>query len=158
MKLKLPALMILMALTAMPLFAQQERGQGRPEGQSRENMQRQDQRQRTPRTEASVKERVAKLAEILECTDEQKKKMTEFEIAQYKKTQKEREKFSGDREAMRSYMQAQRKLSNEKYAEILTPEQMKKYNKLLEKRRPQQPGRSSDQNSSDQRSRGRGGN
>ena len=155
MKLKLSALMILMALTAMQLFAQQGRGQGRPEGQSRENMQKPDQRQRQPMTEASVKERVAKLAKTLECTDDQKKKLTEFEIAQYKKMQKERGKFSGDREAIRTYMQAQSKLSNEKYTEVLTPEQMKKYNKLMEERRQQRPVRSGDQNSGDQRSRGR---
>ena len=160
--LKLASIAILLALSAMPLLAQQGRGTGRGDqqtgGQDRRPGQEQGQGQRQQMTEASVKERTTKLAETLECTDEQTKKLLEYEVAQFKKTKKERENFNGDRDAMRSYMQEQRRLSEKKYAEILTPEQLKKYQKYMEQRRQQRPGDSQQKSTDGQRSRGRGGN
>ncbi|MCF8381739.1 MAG: hypothetical protein K9H49_19355 [Bacteroidales bacterium] len=140
-------IILLLALSAVPLVAQPPSRQG----------QGQEQGQRQPVTEASVKERVIKLSKTLECTDEQQKKLLEYEVAQYKTGQKEREKFAGDREAMQSYMQEQRKLREKKYEEILTPEQLKKYNQMMEERRQQRPEGSQSQGAEGQRSRGRGG-
>lgn len=132
------------AVTSMPLLAQQG-DRDRPAPPQRQAM-----------TEASVKERTIKLSENLGCTDDQQKKLLDFELAQFKANQAQREKFEGDREAMRSYMQEQRKLRDEKYAEILTPDQLKKYNQMMEERRQQRS--SGSQSSEGQRSRGRGGN
>ncbi|MCK4922163.1 MAG: hypothetical protein KAS71_14020 [Bacteroidales bacterium] len=157
--LKLAALTILLALAAMPLSAQRGGGEGRGDRQNQDQMggdrQGQNQGQRQQMTEASVKERVVRLAKALECTEEQKKKLTDYEVAQFKKTQKEREQYIGDRDAMRKYMQGQIKLRDEEYAKILTDDQMKKYNEMMEERRQQRPGGSRDQDSDVKRDRGR---
>ena len=130
---------MLLALTAIPLFAQPGQGQG--PGQGRQM------------TQEDVKERVGRLTESLGCSDVQKKKILDFELQQYNKGQTERQKFAGDREAMREYMQKQRKLRDEKYTEILTEDQMKKYIQIQEERRQQRQGQSPGQDS--QRGRGR---
>jgi len=163
-KFKSAAIILLFALSAMPLLAQppnrqgtgdrQGQGQGQRQGQG----QGQGQGQRQEMTEASSKERAVKLAESLGCTDEQKKKLVDFEVEQFKKFQQDREKMAGDREAMRANFMEQRKIREEKYAEILTPEQLKKYNQMMEERRQQRPEGSQSQGAEGQRSRGRGGN
>lgn len=86
-------------------------------------------------TEDDVKERVKRQSQALEMNAEQEKKITDFEVEQYKKNQVEMQKFQGDREKMREHMQGQRELRDKKYEEVLTPVQFEKYKKQQEERR-----------------------
>lgn len=138
--------MMLLAFAAVPLFAQPGGGQGQAQGQRRQY------------TEEDAKNRVLKLSKSLECTPEQEKKLVDFEITQFRQSQAMREKSTGDRDAMRAYMKTQHELRNKKYAEILTREQLDKYNKIQEERRQQRQGGGQGQSSDGQRDRGRGGN
>ena len=147
--LKIASLMMLLGFFAIPLFAQPGGGQGQGRGQG--GGQGQDQRRQM--TEQDVKDRVARLSESLECSDEQETEILEFDLEQYKTAQVERQKLSGDREAMRAYMMKQRDVRDKKYAEILTKEQLKKYNELMEERRNQRQNQS--ESSEGQRGRGR---
>ena len=158
--LKVASLMILLALFMLPLFAQERPGEGHGQGQGHGQWGGQ-------MSEENVKQRVDNLAETLECTDQQKEKILAYELDWYRKMQTERQKMmdgGGDREAMQAKMQEQRKLKDEKYAEVLTEAQMKKYNQLMEERmqqrqaqrQGQEQGQGDGQNS--QRQRGRGQN
>ena len=151
--MKTSVLMILLALFMMPLLAQppgggQGRGQG--QGQGRGQM-----------TEEDIKQRVDNLAETLECTDQQKEEILDYEIEWNRKMQTERAKMQSggdfDREAFRARMQEQRKLKDEKYKEILTDVQMVKYNQLMEERMQQRQSQREGQGDgqSSQRQRGR---
>ena len=157
--LKITSFMILLAFFMLPLLAQerqgqgQDRGQGHGQGQGRGQM-----------SEENIIQRVDNLAETLECTNQQKEKILEYELDWYRKMQTERAKFSGgpgdfDREAMRAKMQVQRKLKDEKYKEILTDAQMVKYNQLMEERMQQRQAQGEGQGQGDsqssQRQRGR---
>ena len=124
-RLKIKLLGILLAFSALPLFAQPGQGQGRGQGPG-PGMQ---------MTEENVKARIERLSETLELSPEQEKKILKFELDQFNKGQAERQKFAGDREAIREYMQEQRKIRDDKYAEVLTGEQLSKYNQMLEERR-----------------------
>ncbi len=88
-------------------------------------------------TEDDVRVRVERLSDSLQMTPDQKKQIMDFELASYKKMQAERENAAGDREAMRSFMMEQRQKRDARYAEVLTPDQMKKYNEMMERRRQQ---------------------
>jgi hypothetical protein len=116
-------------------------------------------------TEEDIKNRVENLAGTLECTDQQKEQITEYEIEWYRKMQTERAKWQSggdfDREAFRASMQKQRELRDAKYKEILTESQMVKYNQLMEERRQARQQRweeSQDGNQEGRRQRGRGRN
>ena len=156
--LRTTSLMMLMVLCAIPLFAQpgqgQRQGQGAGPGQGMgPGMGRGMFGQQS---EESVKERVENMAQTFEFTAEQKNKLMEFEMDLYKKNAIERQKLTGDREAMVSYMQEQRELRDKTYAEIMTKEQLAKYNELQESRRQtpqgQRPGQGEEVQ---QRGRGR---
>ncbi len=160
--LKIALLMIMLALFMLPLVAQERPDQGQGQGQGRGQYGGQ-------MTEENVKERVNNLAETLECTDQQKEKLLDIELEWYRKMQTERAKFRAgngnfDREAMRTKMQEQRKLKDEKYKEVLTDAQMKKYNQLMEERmqarQQQRQGQGQERGApqDSQRQRGRGGN
>ena len=147
--IKSTSLMILLAFFMFPLLAQGGQGQGHGQGQGRGQM-----------SEKNIKLRVDNLAETLECTDQQKEKILEYELEFYRKMQTERQKMSdggADREAMRAQMQEQRKLKDAKYKEILTDAQMIKYNQLreerMQQRQTQREGQGDGQSS--QRQRGR---
>jgi hypothetical protein len=107
-------------------------------------------------SEEAVKERVENLSQTLEFTAEQKNKLMEFEMGLYKKNAIERQKLTGDREAMMTYMQEQRELRDKTYAEIMTEEQMAKFQELQQNRRQQRPGQDQGQGEEvQQRGRGR---
>ncbi len=131
-----------LALFSIPLFAQPGQGQGRGRQMTEEN----------------VIERVQRTADSLNLTDAQEKKVQEFEMEFFRKNQKMRENFdfeTGDREAMRAYMMKQREERDEKYAKVLTEEQMEKYIQMQE-RRQQQMRQRREEESEGQRGRGRG--
>ena len=107
--LRTTSLMMLMVLCAIPLFAQPGQGerqgagtgpgQGMGPGMGRGMMGQQ--------SEESVKARVDNIAESFELSTEQKTKLMDFEMDLYKKNAIERQKLTGDREAMMTYMQEQ---------------------------------------------------
>ena len=155
--LKITSLMMLLALFAIPLFAQpgqeQGPGPGHPEmgqgsgqpgmmgmGHGQPGMMGMGRGMFGQASEEAVKERVENMAETFEFSAEQKNKFMEFEMDLFKKNQIELQKLARDREAMISYMQAQRELRDKKYAEVFTKEQMAKYNELQQNRRPQHQG------------------
>ena len=109
-------------------------------------------------TEEDVKERVEQTADSLNLTAEQEKKVLEFEMEFFRERQKMFENFdfeTGDREAMRSYMMKQREERNEKYAEVLTQEQLEKYQEMADRRRQNMRQRREEDSGGD-RGRGRG--
>jgi len=144
---------ILLAFFILPLLAQGGQGHGQGMGMGRGQM-----------SEDDIEKRIDILAETLECTDQQKEKLLDVELEWSRKMQTDRAKFQGgggdfDREAMRAKMQEQRKLKDEKYNEILSDTQMKKYEQLraerMQQRQGQRPGDGDSQSSQSQRGRGR---
>ena len=82
--MKTATLLVLLVTCSIPTFAQPGGGQG-----GRRQM-----------TEEDVKERVQRTADSLNLTDQQEKKVLEFELEFFKKNQKMRENFdfeTGDR-------------------------------------------------------------
>lgn len=153
---KVTAILVVFALCAVPIYAQPGQGQRPGQGQGQGQGQRPGQGQGQSRmmTEEAAKERVARLADTLQLSDAQEKKLMDYEVEQFRATQKARENFTeGDREAMREYMIKQRDLREAKYKEVLTPKQMEQYNKMMEARRQQ---RQPQQEEGDRPSRGRG--
>ena len=120
---KISVFALILVFCAAPLFAQP--GQGQRGGMM---------------TEEGVKARIDNLATSLKLSDKQKKEILDFELAQMKKFQAEREKNAGNREAMRSIMEKSRKERNDKYTAVFTPEQMQQYNKMMEERAQQRQG------------------
>lgn len=140
--MKTATLLVLLVTCSIPTFAQPGSGQG-----GRRQM-----------TEDDVKERVSRTADSLDLTDAQEKKVLEFELEFFKENQKVFENFdfeTGDREAMREYMMKQREERDEKYAEVLTDEQLEKYHEMIDKRRQNMRQRREEE-SGEQRGRGRG--
>ena len=88
-------------------------------------------------TEEDIRERADHLAETLELTEQQHKKIVDYDLEFYTKMQVEREKHMGDREAMRAAMMEARDQRNRKYEEVLTKEQMDKFLEIQEQRREQ---------------------
>ena len=86
-------------------------------------------------SEEDIKERVDNLGETLEFSKDQHKKVLAFEMEFYNKMQVERQKFTGDRDAMRAVMTKAREDRDKKYEEVLTKDQMEKYKKIREQRR-----------------------
>ena len=125
------ATMLIMAVS--PLFGQAPGGQGRGQGQG--------QGQGRQMTEEDVKQRVERLSETLEMNEEQKSKIMKYELDSFKKREVERQKYQGDRDAMREQMRKMREERDKVYKETLTEEQMKKYTELQEQRRQQMQNR-----------------
>ena len=140
--LKAATLFVFLFIFSIPGFAQPGGGQG-----GRRQM-----------TEEDVKERVKHTADSLDLSSEQEKKILAIELDYFEKNREMRENFdpeTSDREAMREMMMKQREERNEKYAKVLTDEQMEKYLQMQE-RRQQQMRQRREENSGGQRGRGRG--
>ena len=88
-------------------------------------------------------ERLAQLTEQLELTDEQVKELKPIIEEQTKKQQELFQNAGGDRETLRAEMMKLRDETEEAYAEVLTEEQMKKHQELIQQRMRQgrPPGR-----------------
>ncbi len=141
--MKTVTILVFLAICSLPTFAQPPGG-----GQGG----------RRQMTEEDVVERVERNADSLNLTDQQEKKVLEFELEFFKENQKMFENFdfeTGDREAMREKMMKQREVRNEKYAEVLTEEQLEKYLQMQDRRRQQMRQRREEE-SGEQRGRGRG--
>ena len=150
---KTATLFILFALLAMPAFAQPGGGQGRGQGQG--------QGQGRQFSEENMKRRIANLADSLDMTADQEKKITAYESELFKEMQKARENFdpeTGDREEMRERMMEIMEKRNAKYEEVLSAEQYAKYSKMMQNRQRQRPQRSGEgEGERPSRGRGRGG-
>ena len=101
------------------------------------------------------------MAQGLELSEDQTKKIKDYEVELYKKNQVEMQKIRGDRTAMREYMMNQRTERDEKYKEIMTEEQFKRFEaqrnerqQQMQQRRQQNQGGESGERQ--QRGRGRG--
>ena len=142
------ALAIMLIMSVSPLFGQPPGGQGQCQGQRRQM------------TEDDVKQRVERLSETLELNEEQQSKIMKYELDAYKKREVERQKYQGDREAMRAAMMKYREERDKVYKETLTEEQMTKYKELEEQRRQEmqnrQPRNPDGQQGGDRPQRGRG--
>lgn len=125
--LKLTALAALMVIFTIQLSGQggQGPGQGQGPGGGRGFQM----------TEEDIVERVDNLSETLEFSKDQHKKILKYELEFYNKMQVERQKFTGDREAMRASMMNARDERDKKYEEVLTKDQMAKFNEIREQRR-----------------------
>ena len=140
--MKTVTIMIFLAICSISTFAQ-------PPGGGRGGRQ---------MSEEDVKERVEQTADSLNLTAEQEKKVLEFEMEFFRERQKMFEDFdpeTGDREAMRANMMKQRDARNEKYAEVLTEEQLEKFQEMQDRRR-QNIRQRREQDSGGDRGRGRG--
>ena len=143
-RIKTVMLVVLLAVFAVPAIGQQRPGMGQGQGPGRG--------QNWQWTEDNVKQRVNRLSQALDLTEEQEKKVLEFELEQYKKNSVEMQKHRGDREKMREIMTNQRELRDKKFGEVLTEEQYKTYKQNQQDRmqnrrpqeRPQQQGTRSD--------------
>lgn len=83
----------------------------------------------------SVEDQVKGLTERLSLTKEQVEKATVILTASQKEGQALRDSLGGNRDAMRTAMTAQRERVDKKISEILTPEQLKKYEEMMKERR-----------------------
>ena len=82
----------------------------------------------------SPDERLAQLTEQLELTDEQAEQMKPIIEEQTKKQQELFQNAGGDRETMRAEMMKLRDETEELYSEVLTEDQMKKYQEMVQQR------------------------
>ena len=96
---------------------------------------------RFQQTEEDIKERVDNLGNTLEFSDDQHKKILDYEVDFNNRMQIEFQKFrnqSGpppDREAMRANMMKFREERDKKYKAVLTADQLEKYTVIQEQRR-----------------------
>ncbi len=107
-------------------------------------------------TEDDVKQRVERLSEALNLSEEQEKKILDFEMEQYKKNSVEMQKNRGDREKMREIMNTRREQRDVKYREVLTDDQFAKYKKNQEERMRSRPSQDRPQPQGTRTDRGRG--
>ena len=124
-KLNAFGLAFLMSLFTLTLSGQGGQGPGGGPGQGRGFQMSED----------DITERVDNLSETLKVSKEQHKKILEYELEFYNKIQVERQKSTGDREAMRASMMQAREERDKKYEEVLTKEQMEKFKEIQEERR-----------------------
>ena len=87
----------------------------------------------------SSDERLAQLTEQLDLTDEQAKQMKPIIDEQTKKQQEIFENAGGDRETMRAEIMKLWEETQDSYAEVLTDEQMKQYQEMMQRRMSQRP-------------------
>ena len=112
-------------------------------------------------SEEDIINRVDNLSETLEFSEEQHKKILEFELEFYNIMQVERQKFTGDREAMRAVMMEAREKRDKKYEEVLTKDQMEKFKEIQAQRRSEMRRQYQESNPGDESekpARGRGRN
>jgi len=88
----------------------------------------QGQGQRQQRTvEERVKAQTDRMVELLKLNADQKKKIEAIELDLNKKMDEKRQNAQGDREAFRAIFQEFDKMRDDKYKEVLTADQFKKY-------------------------------
>jgi len=118
-------------------------------------------------TEEDIKERVDNLAETLEMSKDQHKKILAVDMDFYNRMQIERQKMMNeggpgpDQEAMRAKMRKIRDERNQQYEEVLTPAQYEKFIEIQEQRRRemrQQRQQNNPEGQGDRPSRGRNRN
>ena len=123
--------LLILTLISLPVLAQQPGQQGPGPGQGRGFQM----------TEEDIRARVDNLSETLSLSEDQHKKILDYELEFSNKMQIEFQKMRNnpdgppDREAMRANMQKFREERDQKYAEVLTREQMEKYRQIQEQRR-----------------------
>ena len=150
-KLNAFGLAILMSLFTLTLSGQDGQGSGGGPGQGRGFQMSED----------DIIDRVDNLSETLKFSKDQHKKILEYELEFYNKIQVERQKFTGDREAMRATMMQAREERDTKYEEVLTKEQMEKFKEIQEERRSdmrRQYQENNPEGEDDRPARGRGRN
>ena len=150
-KLNAFGLAFLMSLFTLTLSGQGGQGTGGGPGQGRGFQMSED----------DITERVDNLSETLKFSKEQHKKILEYELEFYNKIQVERQKSTGDREAMRASMMQAREERDKKYEEVLTKEQMEKFKEIQEERRSdmrRQYQENNPEGENDRPARGRGRN
>lgn len=150
-KLNAFGLAFLMSLFTLTLSGQDGQGPGGGPGQGRGFQMSED----------DIIERVDNLSETLKFSKDQHKKILEYELEFYNKIQVERQKFTGDREAMRATMMQAREERDKKYEEVLTKEQMEKFKEIQEERRSdmrRQYQENNPEGEDDRPARGRGRN
>ncbi len=150
-KLNAFGLAFLMSLFTLTLSGQGGQGPGGGPGQGRGFQMSED----------DINERVDNLSETLKFSKDQHKKILEYELGFYNKIQVERQKFTGDREAMRATMMQAREERDTKYEEVLTKEQMEKFKDIQEERRSdmrRQYQENNPEGEDDRPARGRGRN
>ena len=150
-KLNAFGLAILMSLFTLTLSGQDGQGPGGGPGQGRGFQMSED----------DIIDRVDNLSETLKFSKDQHKKILEYELEFYNKIQVERQKFTGDREAMRATMMQAREERDKKYEEVLTKEQMEKFKEIQEERRSdmrRQYQENNPEGEDDRPARGRGRN
>jgi Spy/CpxP family protein refolding chaperone len=76
-------------------------------------------------------ERTKRMAERLQLSEEQVKKITEIFEASMKEMQEMRKSSEGDRESARAKMAERRKVEIEKIKALLTEEQAKKFDEMM---------------------------
>ena len=81
--------------------------------------------QRTPEENAKIQ--VDRMVDLLKLNADVKKKIEVIELDLNKKMAEERQKVQGDREAFRAIFQKYDKLRDDKYKEVLSADQFKKY-------------------------------
>ena len=117
---KLFVISIMLLVTVGFAAAQQGQGQG-------------------PRQQRTVEERVKaqtdRIVELLKIDAAQKKKIEAIELDLNKKMDEKMQKVQGDREAFRAIFQEIDKTRDEKYKEVLSADQFKKYSQNKEQRR-----------------------
>jgi Spy/CpxP family protein refolding chaperone len=144
--------------TSIPLMAQPGQGQGPGPGRGFQM------------TEEDIRTRVDNLSETLSLSEQQHEQILDYELDLYNKMQIEFQKMRSnpdgppDREAMRANMQKIREERDQKYAEVLTGEQMEKFQQIQEQRRSEMRRQYQEGNpppgeeSGDRPARGRGRN
>ena len=160
--LKTAVFLLVVALLALPMYAQPGRGQ-RPDGQRSGMGQRPGMGQGMQFSEEDMKDRISSLADTLKLSDSQEKQILDVELKFVRTMQSQRQNFNfetADREAFRANMLKLRDERDAKYKEVLNGEQYAKYNKMVEGRRSQMrqrpPGEGGEQERPS-RGRGRGG-
>ncbi len=140
----------LMAIFTVPSMSQQRPGMGQGQGPGRG--------QGWQWSEDNVKERVERLSQSLELSEEQHNKVLEFELESYKKNQVNMQKYRDDRVKMREIMTEQRELRDKKYKEILTEEQYNTFKANQQERMRNRPADPQRPAGTERPDRGRGRN
>ncbi len=128
-KIRTWAVAFVIAIAVLPATGQSDQGTGRPERPGVGQGQGPGRGLGREWTEDDVKQRVERLSEALNLSEEQEKQILDFEIEQYKKNSVEMQKYRGDREMMRQIMTKQREARDMKYKEVFTDDQYTQFKK-----------------------------
>jgi len=143
-------LVVLLGMLTVPSISQQRPGMGQGQGPGRG--------QGWQWSEDNVKERVERLSQSLELSEDQHNKVLEFELETYKKNQVNMQKYRDDRVKMREIMTEQRELRDKKYKEILTETQYNTFKANQQERMRNRPDPQQRPTETERPDRGRGRN